>query len=61
MNVTKKSLSRRTFLQGVGAVIGLPLLDSMVPALAGANHAATKPAQRLGVVYVPHGDVDVSW
>ena len=30
--ITKKHLSRRTVLRGVGATIALPLLDAMVPA-----------------------------
>ncbi len=30
--IFKKHLSRRTFLQGMGATISLPLLDAMVPA-----------------------------
>ena len=30
--ITKKHLSRRTFLRGAGVTIALPLLDSMVPA-----------------------------
>ena len=34
MIVTKKALARRTFLRGLGATLALPLLDSMVPALA---------------------------
>ena len=32
MFITKKHLSRRTFLRGAGAAIGLPLLDAMIPA-----------------------------
>ena len=32
--VTRKKLSRRTFLQSAGATVGLPLLDAMVPAFA---------------------------
>ena len=32
MIVTKKALSRRTFLRGVGAALALPLLDAMIPA-----------------------------
>jgi hypothetical protein len=32
MNISKKSLPRRTFLRGVGATLALPLLDAMVPA-----------------------------
>ncbi len=61
MIITKRHLHRRTFLRGMGAMIGLPLLDSMVPALAGANHVSTQPTQRLGVVYVPHGAVMDKW
>ncbi len=30
--ITRKHLSRRTFLQGMGATVGLPFLDAMVPA-----------------------------
>ncbi len=30
--LTKKHLSRRTFLRGSGVALGLPLLDAMVPA-----------------------------
>ena len=29
MIISRKHLSRRTFLRGVGAVIGLPLLDAI--------------------------------
>ena len=32
MFITKKHLTRRTVLQGVGAALGLPLLDAMIPA-----------------------------
>ena len=36
--ITKKRLARRAFLRGVGGVaVGLPLLDSMIPALAAAD------------------------
>jgi hypothetical protein len=30
--ITRKHLSRRTFLRGTGVTLALPLLDSMVPA-----------------------------
>src|SRR5262249_18507071 len=33
MIVTKKALSRRTFLRGVGATLALPLLDAMIPSM----------------------------
>jgi hypothetical protein len=61
MMVTRKSLSRRTFLHGVGAAIGLPLLDSMVPAFAAARDPVVNPVSRLGVIYVPHGAVLDKW
>jgi hypothetical protein len=52
MFITKKHLSRRTVLRGaLGAAVGLPLLDAMVPAAS-----AAPPAQlRFGAVYVPNG------
>jgi len=52
MFIAKKHLSRRTVLRGaLGAAIGLPLLDAMVPAAS-----AAPPAQlRFGAVYVPNG------
>ncbi len=40
MIITKKSLARRTFLRGVGTALALPLLDAMVPAMAG--HSADR-------------------
>ena len=61
MYASKKSLSRRTFLHGVGATIALPLLDSMVPAFAAIKDTAANPVSRLGVIYVPHGAVLSEW
>ena len=61
MMITKKALSRRTVLRGVGASLALPLLDGMVPAFAGARNLVTAPARRLGVVYVPNGMVMPNW
>jgi hypothetical protein len=60
MLITKLALPRRTFLRGMGATLALPLLDSMVPALAGRAPAA-RPVRRLGVVYVPNGIVMARW
>ena len=55
MMITKKSLSRRTMLRGMGATVALPLLDAMVPALSAASTAAEKPPMRLAFAYVPNG------
>jgi hypothetical protein len=59
MIVTRKHLPRRAFLKGTGAILALPFLDSMVPALA-AKGTPTSPT-RLGFVYVPNGIIDTSW
>jgi hypothetical protein len=61
MFITKKSLSRRTFLQGVGATLSLPLLDAMVPALTAAAQTAAKAPTRFGFVYIPHGVILDKW
>ena len=55
MIITRKHLSRRAVLRGVGATIALPLLDSMVPALTALSKTAAAPVRRLGVFYVPNG------
>lgn len=60
----KKSLSRRTFLRGTGAVMALPFLESMVPSLTATAQTAANPALRAGFVYVPHGMImtdDENW
>ncbi|HTR37524.1 MAG TPA: DUF1552 domain-containing protein [Bryobacteraceae bacterium] len=59
MFVTKKAISRRTVLRGVGTAIALPLLDAMVPAFAPA--ATTKPVRRFGVFYHPNGVIYEEW
>ena len=60
MIVTKKAMSRRTVLRGMGVTLALPLLDSMIPAFSPLR-AAAKPVSRLGIVYVPNGIVMQSW
>ena len=60
MILTKKKLSRRTMLRGLGAGLALPLLDSMVPALSSHAQTAGEP-KRLGVVYVPNGMAMKAW
>lgn len=56
MNTTN-DLPRRTFLRGLGTMLALPVLDSLVPAraLAGAVSAAGGTPVRLAFVYVPNG------
>jgi hypothetical protein len=59
--LTRKHLSRRTVLKGVGAAVALPLLDAMIPAgtALADTPAAVKP--RLGFVYFPHGAIQKHW
>ena len=51
MIITKKALSRRTVLKGIGVSLALPMLDAMLPALT----AASKPVTRHGFFYMPNG------
>jgi hypothetical protein len=64
MMIFRKSLPRRAFLRGAGAALALPLLESMSPALAGAqgvkDPALDRPT-RLGFVYVPNGIIMDKW
>jgi hypothetical protein len=59
--ITKRHLPRRTFLRGAGVAIGLPLLDSMVPAQTPLAATAANPRSRLGCIYVPHGATMDKW
>jgi Protein of unknown function (DUF1552) len=61
MIITRKHLSRRTFLRGASAMIGLPLLDAMVPALGFAQGVKRTPPARLCFVYIPNGVVMQNW
>ncbi|PZN34836.1 MAG: hypothetical protein DIU71_01560 [Proteobacteria bacterium] len=61
MFLTKKHLSRRTVLRGMGASIALPLLDAMIPAGTALANTAARPAPRLGFIYFPHGAVMDRW
>jgi len=61
MMITKKRLPRRMFLHGIGAAVGLPLLDSMIPALAAADDAVAKPARRITFIYLPNGMMMDKW
>ena len=61
MFLTKKHLPRRTFLQGVGAAIALPLLDSMIPSGTALAQTAAKPTFRAGFIYIPMGAQMPQW
>ncbi|HTW38415.1 MAG TPA: DUF1552 domain-containing protein [Steroidobacteraceae bacterium] len=57
MFLTKKHLSRRTVLQGVGVSLALPLLDAMIPAGTALAKTAAAPKMRAGFFYWPHGAI----
>jgi hypothetical protein len=59
--ITKKHLPRRTFLRGVGVTLGLPLLDSMIPAQTPLSKTAAAPKSRFCGIYVPHGATMDKW
>jgi hypothetical protein len=59
MIITKKAIPRRTFLRGAGAALALPMLDSMVPAMASTLEPGS-PA-RLSFLYVPNGIIMDRW
>ena len=61
MFITRKHLSRRTFLRGTGVTLALPLLESMVPAATALAGTAASPRSRLGCIYVPHGATMDKW
>jgi len=61
MFITKKHLSRRTFLRGAGVTLALPFLESMVPAQTPLSSTAAVGKTRLGCFYVPHGATMYKW
>src|SRR6266849_311631 len=61
MIVTKRAISRRTMLRGLGATLALPFLDAMVPALTAAVNTPAKAVRRLGVIYHPNGVIYQTW
>jgi hypothetical protein len=61
MFITKKHLSRRTVLKGVGVTVALPLLDAMIPAATALAQTAAAPKPRMGFIYFPHGAVMQNW
>jgi hypothetical protein len=56
MFITKKCLSRRTVLRGMGAAVALPFLDAMVPARAlGMEIQRVRPKSRFVGIEMVHG------
>ena len=62
MIVSKKHLSRRTMLRGIGVCIGLPMLDAMIPAFAApARTGGAGKGVRSVFVYAPNGMTMRDW
>ncbi len=55
MIISKKAIPRRAVLRGMGSMLALPLLDSMMPALSAMQTTAARPINRFAVMYVPNG------
>src|SRR5438093_9816212 len=62
MFITKKHIPRRRFLQGAGATIALPLLESMFPAFAPSAEGALRgQTPRFVGIFNPHGWEPAHW
>ncbi len=59
--MTRRSLSRRTVLRGLGVTLGLPLLDAMVPAFTVRSKTAAAPVHRFQAIHVPNGMAIEYW
>src|SRR5215208_4604504 len=60
--ITKKQIARRTFLQGAGVTLALPVLEAMIPAsTALAQTAAGQVKPRFVGVFYPHGMAPGYW
>src|SRR5262249_15742772 len=55
MVVFKKHIPRRTFLRGAGTTLGLPLLESMLPAQTPLRSTAANVPNRFMTMFYPHG------
>jgi hypothetical protein len=55
MYLTKKHLSRRTALRGLGGALALPLLDAMVAAATPLHKTAAAPKTRFAAIEMVHG------
>ncbi|MBI4471209.1 MAG: DUF1552 domain-containing protein [Acidobacteria bacterium] len=55
MFISKKHISRRTVLRGMGAAVTLPFLEAMVPAMTPLRQTPANPRTRLACIEVVHG------
>lgn len=55
MFITRKHISRRTVLRGMGAALALPFLESMVPAQTALGRTAAVARPRFCAIEIVHG------
>ena len=55
MYITKKHISRRTALHGIGVTLSLPLLEAMLPAQTPMRQTAAATKTRLAALEMVHG------
>src|SRR5947207_6425469 len=55
MFISKKHISRRTVLRGMGAAAALPFLEAMVPAQTPLRRTAAAPKPRFAAIEICHG------
>lgn len=57
-----RSISRRTFLRGAGAMVALPFLQSLVPLRSlRASPSVTTAPTRMAFIYHPNGVIQDNW
>ena len=61
MFISRKHISRRTVLRGMGVSLSLPFLEAMVPAATALAKTAAAPKPRMGFFYFPHGAIMEKW
>jgi hypothetical protein len=59
--LSKKHLSRRTFLRSSSVAVALPMLDSMLGAATALAQSGAAPATRFCSIYFPHGATMSKW
>src|SRR5688572_10159171 len=61
MFISKRSLPRRTVLRGIGAMVALPCLEAMVPAMTATAQTVAARPKRWGAVFFPNGAIMEQW
>ena len=59
--ITKRYVPRRTFLQGAGVTLALPLIEAMIPAGTLLAQTAARPKPRFVGIFFPHGMAPGHW